>query len=433
MKYFWDPFVEFTDSEMDFFSYGEANLPRKGVFLRLIIYLYSILRFLFSRQKNPGIKSNLIKSRSHKNIWVLSGSNHESQSLLFVNDIENVNIIDIGLNGNKALHLAGYILGIFTIPYLLFIYIYSDEPHKKLFPYLIDSMMYLNGLTYILFLYKYVRPPNYILYSNHVSPLCRSVINIFKNKPEISIIYIEHVPMLSYWPNVNADIFFLSGEFSLFNMRKRTCISGKEVFLVGPSRNEDLDVSDKLIDCNLDIVGIAVSPIDNISNIVNFIKSALKKDPLLRFIVRPHPSMRKSKLIKALNPFKENIEIHSTQTMSLNLFFQSIDLLIVNDSGIFFESAIAETPILRIKFSDFDSNIYCVPPEFNKYYHSLDYVSSNLSSIFLGENPQALKKYLFKNYQTKYWGKSRELKVKIFESILSNNFDDELNKFKFTK
>lgn len=430
MQNFWDSFIEFTDPEIDFFNLTEENLPRKGIFLRLLIYFYTLTKFLFSKKNDSVIKSKPINNGSYKNIWVLSGSNHESQSLEFINDIENLNRIHIGKDGNKALHLAAYILGILSLPYLIFIYVFSDNFHKKLFSYLLDSMMYLNGLTSILVMYKYFRPPDFILYSNHVSPLCRAVINTFKTKKDISIIYTEHVPMLPYWPHVNADIFFLSGDFSLTNMSKRTSITNKEIFLVGPSRNEDLDVSNKSISGNLNTIGIAVVPIDNIVKVTNFIDKALQKDPLIRFIVRPHPSMRTSKLIKALKPFEANIEICSAKSMSLNLFFKSIDLLIVNDSGIFFESVIAGIPILRIKFSEFDSNVYKVPTEYSKYYHSLDYASNNLSSIFLSQDTHLLKKYLYRNYQTKYWGKSKELKVKIFENIINNNFNTEFKHFK---
>ena len=46
--------------------------------------------------------------------------------------------------------------------------------------------------------------------------------------------------MLPYWPAVDADIF-LSGEFSLNNIMKRSHLNEKEVYLLGSPKNDVLN------------------------------------------------------------------------------------------------------------------------------------------------------------------------------------------------
>ena len=57
--------------------------------------------------------------------------------------------------------------------------------------------------------------------ANHVIPLCRAVINLFEKDSNTLKIFTEHVPMIPYWPPVNSDIVFLSGQFSLNNMLQK--------------------------------------------------------------------------------------------------------------------------------------------------------------------------------------------------------------------
>ena len=427
---FWDPFIEFTDTEMNFLSYGKDNLPRKGIFVRLLIYPLRLFRGLFSRR--AGIKSRVKASESEivKKVWVLSGSNTESQSLAFVGDIENISPIYIGLDSSRALQFMSYFFGIFSLPYIIIMYLYSDNSYKRLFAYLIDEMMHLNGLIFILSIYKYFSCPQYIIYANHVSPLCRAVINLFKKDSKTLKIFNEHVPMISYWPPVNADIFFLSGQFSLNNMLQRTSVVDKRVYLVGPSRNEELSsFCSKSKNDYLKVVGIAVVPIDRVSIVIEFLEKATAAYPSIKFIVRPHSSLRIAELTKALKVFGENVELHPPKLMSISQFFDRIDLLIFNDSGIFFESIVAEVPILRLKFSNVESNIYGIPAAYDEFYDSLDFAASNLRDIPLEQDSKILKKILFGNLNTKYWMKSKALKAEIISGIINGELDEAYNQF----
>ena len=163
MAKFWDPFIEFTDTEMNFLSYGKDNLPRKGVFVRLLIYPLRLFRALFLSRSRFKNRVHSPVSQVVKKVWVLSGSSTESQSLEFVGDIENISLIYIGLGSNRALQFMSYFFGIFSLPYIIIMYICSDKSHKRLFAYLIDEMMHLHGLIFILSIYKYFSCPHYIV------------------------------------------------------------------------------------------------------------------------------------------------------------------------------------------------------------------------------------------------------------------------------
>ena len=179
------------------------------------------------------------------------------------------------------------------------------------------------------------------------------------------------------------------------------------------------------------MVGIAVGPIDRVCSVIEFLEKATAAYPAVRFIVRPHPSLRIGELAAALKVFGESVDLQPPKVMSISLFFDCIDLLVVNDSGIFFESIMAEVPILRLKFSNFDSNIYGVPATFNKFYDALDFAASNLRDIVLEQDPKTVKEHLFCNFNTKYWMKSKALKVKISGGIINGEVDEACNQFRY--
>ena len=121
-----------------------------------------------------------------------------------------------------------------------------------------------------------------------MSSVARSAVQLARLRGNTKIIYVEHTPILQYWPPIDADYLFLSGEFSFWNLKKRSGSIKGDVFLLGSPKNDGLRAV--LNSERISTVGICVSTVDCMERVRDVLWS-LKSHPSYRScVVRPHPS-----------------------------------------------------------------------------------------------------------------------------------------------
>ncbi|MDC1182330.1 hypothetical protein N8144_03350 [Planktomarina temperata] len=357
---YWELFIEFTDHEIGLLNTRASNLPRKGFLLRLAIFGFGLLRSIFSRIKRT--TENIAVRFVGPELLILSGSTNEYKSTKFLERNNNLNISYLGtVKNDGCAPFEVYLFGALFLPFLILRFLISPPEKRILYQYLTDQFLLVMGWRFLQRNIYRRRNIRGVVYSNHMSPISRSAVLLARQYSDATIIYVEHTPILTYWPMVEADVYFLSGEFSLENLKRRTKLQGKEFFLAGSPKNDVIKYR-KNNDKHRKI-GLCVSPTDDLRIVRKLILDLLSRDAQINLIIRPHPSFRNFEEQLAL--IHQKIQVIAPNSQSVQDFLASIGKLIVDDSGLFFEGLLAGVNVFRVKLSHESSNNYGVPDEYS--------------------------------------------------------------------
>lgn len=420
---YWDLFVEFTDEEIGILEMTENNLPRKGFILRLAIFGFGLIQSLTSLLSISSKQKNTLNSCPET--LILCNSSNEHRSTKFLEKNPDCNIFYFGTFQSKGCStLKVYFTSLLFLPLLLIRYIYSNPKQRNLYKFLSDQFLLVMGWRSLQRNIFQKRNLGTIVYSNHMSPINRSAISIARKYSKATIIYIEHTIMLPYWPAVDADIYFLSGEFSLNNIMKRSQLNEKEIYLLGSPKNDVLNF--KREKNKKHSIGLCVSTVDDLEITRDFIINILIHKSSPKLIVRPHPAFRNFET--QLNINDPRLFIRKPTDESLEDFLSSIDQLLVNDSGIFFEGLISGAEVIRVKLSHNFLNNYGVPEEFSDMYNkTASEVVSAICSEYYESNTLDKSKFFFDNVATKFENNSSEIISKVISAYIMSeeNFEKQ--------
>ena len=164
---------------------------------------------------------------------------------------------------------------------------------------------------------------------------------------------------------------------------------------------------------------MAVNNIDDISLVKEMIDEILAKDEIFNIFIRPHPSFKDfEKLLDMSHP---RVLIRSPDKESIYDYLSSIGILIVNDSGIFFEGILSGVYVIRAKLSNKYLNNYGLPEEFSTMYDKsyeeiVDYMCSNKNS---SDHNREKIKFFFNNISTKFQNNASDILL----NIISHQID----------
>ena len=354
---------EYVSERLDLINVGEVidfkGLPKKGIFIR-------ILSFIFTGIRSCGVNLN---TSEKKEIHVfLVNNSYEVRALKPITKYLNQSeIVWLGISAKEAeidhnlYHpFSGYLFGLLFIPLLIFKFLISKPNEKKAVPYIFDNLLYAVGffLPYSLFLKKHNIKSIYV--SNHNSPLSALAIELGVSY-KLNLTYIEHTILIDRWPKIKCNNFLLSGELSKNNLKKiNDNYIDCKVELIGSPKNDELEIKKKYQ--NDKVIGIAINHADNVDKILSLVTELRLSFPNKALFIRPHPAMVISKGLTELL-IKNNVSLIEPEKVLLKEFFKIIDIIIVNDSGIYFESGYVGIFPLKYQLSENPSD-YSVPNNF---------------------------------------------------------------------
>tara|TARA_B100000787_G_scaffold170061_1_gene163745 strand:- start:3972 stop:5354 length:1383 start_codon:yes stop_codon:yes gene_type:complete len=409
---YWQLFVEFTDNEIGLLEMGSENLPRKGFLLRLGIFGFGLCRSVARHISGMVPKINVDVDRPET--LILSGSDNEYKSTKFLEYDADSNVLYCGTIKTKgSAPVQAYLFGALFLPLLVIRFFISTAEQRNLYKFLSDQFLLVMGWRIVqrdIYRRRNIRT---VVYSNHMSPASRSAVALAREYSDATVIYVEHTPILTYWPAVDADVYCLSGQFSLDNMMRRSVLNGKDVYLLGSPKNDAIKFRKK--SSSNSHIGLCVSTVDDLEVVRNLIRNILSHDDSTKLIVRPHPAFRDFEAQLALG--HPRLFIRKPIDESVQDYFCSIDRLLVNDSGIFFEGLLAGVDVLRVKMSRDSLNNYGVPQEFSSIYN--ESISEATAFIFSNDSVSLDRKkiqFFFGNIATKFEDNASEITSMVIDS-----------------
>ena len=407
---YWSLFIEFTDQKMGIINTNASNLPRQGILLRLGIFVFGLFRsaVAFTDKDSPKIGLD----DPQKTILILSGSDNEYKSTKFMETYTGGFLLYCGAKKTKgSIPLRVYLIGALFMPLLLARFLCCTPERRNLHKFLGDQFLLVMGWRAIQREIYRTHNVTAVVYSNHLSPVSRSAVVMSRDLSSARVIYVEHTPTMKYFPRIDADIYCLSGQFSLNNLLKRTHFSGKDIFLVGSPKNDTLKYRSHK--SNLRHVGLCVSTVDDIVLVREIVFEILSRDQSITLIIRPHPSFKNFE--ELLNISHPRLLIRSPDQESVKEYLASIGVLIVNDSGVFFEAMLAGVDVIRVKLSCEYLNNYGLPEDFSPLYDKsfrkiADFIRSRRSS---SELHRKQIKFFYGNFSTKFDSNATDITFKI--------------------
>jgi hypothetical protein len=433
---YWHLFVEFTDKEIAILETGAKNLPRKGFILRLAIFSFGLFRSIAHMKISRIPKININLERPE--VLILSGSDNEYRSTKFLEDNNYINTLYCGtIKTNGCAPVQVYLIGALFIPLLIVRFLFSSGEQRNLYKFLSDQFLLVMGWRAVhrdIFRKRNIKT---VVYSNHMSPASRSAVALAREYSNARVIYVEHTPILTYWPEVDADVYFLSGQLSLDNMMRRSVINGKDIYLLGSPKNDSIKFKKKNSETRY--IGLCVSTADNLQEVKSLICSILSYNNSVNIIVRPHPSFNNfDSQLAIIHP---RLLIRSPTYESVQEYLSSIDCMITNDSGIFFEGMLAGVNVYRVKLSSHLSNNYGVPQEFSPIYNK---TASEVTSFIFSNDSVSISReevqFFFGNTATEFEGNASKIVSEVISlyigteeerSLLKNRLMTHLSEFKF--
>lgn len=414
-KNYWSLFIDYTDQTIDRQNEQYFALPRKGFLLRIAIFYFSYFRSLKKKILCKFIHQGGNDSKTYNTLVYVPQGGSERSALNFIIEDNKRPLKDKKIIGTYVPFLVFFVANLY-LPLLIYRYFFQNSEHKELYPLILDQMALVMGWRFYQNMLMEHRKFQFFIYSNHVSPIARSLLFVIRQSKYVKIIYIEHTVMLPYWPPVDADYFLLSGRLSLEFMQKNTRIKKGQVHLVGSPKNDNINLEQQ--NAVFDSIGICISTIDNLSKVSGIIKYFLQNHENFSTInVRPHPEFRN--FHKIFDECHEKIRISLPKSQTLKNFLMSNDIIVVGNSGVLFEAIQADKNIIRFKFDDRPTDIYPLPNIFPHILKNLDEVDNVLSSnekYSLMLSPKQ-KNYIFDNYKNASFESSTKLTYEALQKI----------------
>lgn len=242
-----------------------------------------------------------------------------------------------------------YIISLLYLP-LTYIKLKKLSPkEQRIASYYFKNFAFTPGVVYAYFkiLSKY-RPECIILSNDHYYFM--KIIGLVAEDLGIPTLYVQHASVSNAFPELHFKYSFLDGKDTLDKYTYNGKKAFGNIFLLGAVRYDSLSATArKKTGCFVhNCIGIGINLIDDESITRTFCENLLKEFPFLKIKIRSHPALKN-------NPFNlgdSNRIVYTCATdESIQEFFNDIDLLISNDSGIHFDATIAGIKTYQYNFS----------------------------------------------------------------------------------
>lgn len=390
------------------------NLPKKGIFIRILSLIKGCLKYSFKKKKGGYLDKN--------SIFFFAISQNEKNSLKsIISELPQSSLVgdDVFKNGYPLGKI--YWVSLFFIPVVFYRFlICKNTYHKRSFSYAFDGFCIAYSSKYVLNRYLIKIQPSKIIIANQLSVYHRSLLNA-ANKLNIETVFIQHASVNEKFSNLNLFSYaLLEGEDSLLKYQKNGT-RNKKLFLIGIPK---FDKYFARISKSKEItsIGICTNGMDDFNKYDNLISLIKKKLPKVTLIIRPHPSDRRKQgwfeLAKKLDSLYSDV----TRDESF-VFFQDVNLILAGDSNIHLEAALLNIP--SIYYDPLDKKIDWYGFHLNKlvYYANnannvIDIIMQLLNNL---PNTRVKAKFYSESINSNFDGKSTKLATMIINEHQEKN------------
>jgi hypothetical protein len=326
-------------------SLNPASFKNSGILKRIFSYIKNYILVDFDV-----VKEDTLYKNSNTNLILLC-VNNENESI-------NLYRLLTGVGGHNVKSCGRYnpihkkynsiprfwhFISLIISPILIVTYIikYRKINHLK---YSADRI--LIGFAHYIYFKKILKSNKFskikIIITNHNNPVCDALLQAASSYPCITTYYIEHCPIIENWPPIEVDYLVVATNLSLQRIGENWT-NDKLLYLFDSKYKEFSSINNKRIG-----IGLAISPNDDIISIkeaLRFLRSNFK-EPI---IVRCHPELGNG-YDKILTDLDLDITIMNLKNFSVSDYLSSIRILIVSDSGIFFDAWSAGVLPVKVRF-----------------------------------------------------------------------------------
>ena len=373
-------------------SLNPASFRNSGIFRRLISYIKNYIFVNFELVRDYNFNDH----NKTEVIFLCVNNENEAVNLNgLLNDIKNFNIHSCGrynpiTKKNNIIPKFWLFISLLISPILLINYVYK---YRK-----IDHLKYsadriLIGFSYYKYFKKKLEKNNFskikIVITNHNNPISDALLQAASKYPDIDSYYIEHCPLIENWPPIMVDYLVIATELS-FQRIGKIWENDKLLFISSTKYEIFSNISNNQIG-----IGVAISPNDDMT----CIKEALRflrvnfKEPI---IVRCHPEIGGS-YDKILTDLDLDIIVMNPKNFSVGDFLSSIRILIVSDSGIFFDAWSAGALPVKVRFGKICSE-FTVKDSVLKGLHEFDSELIKIINTYVYEDRSEEIRNSFKKY-----------------------------------
>ena len=401
---------EHCSQKLNLLELPKGNLPKKGILLRIIGLLISIIK----KQRQNKSKKN-VKVNTKANVFFVISKNEMDSIKPIASRMENYFLLGNDSYENGFPMKKIYWKSILFIPIVFLEYLKcTNKYHKESFKYAFDN--FCLSYSAISILPKYLKKinPNQIIISNHTYFLHRILIQAAKTT-KITTIYIQHSAVNEKFPSLNGiSKALLEGNDSLIKYQMAGT-EDVEIYIIGMPKFDKYykDIKNNKILRNIAICTNGIDRIDFFENLIILLK---KRYNNYNFFLRPHIADRRlDKWMQIANNNK--IDFSSSEKENAFDFLKKIDLLIAGESSIHLEAVLCNVTSIFL-----DSNTKEID-WYGFYKNGLVYKTSNISDVirlidkfsFKLESVRHKAIFFIDTINTKFDGKSSEIAKKILE------------------
>ena len=326
-------------------SLNPASFKNSGILKRILSYVKNYIIVDFEVIKKDTLYNNKQKSV----IFLCVNNENESINLYgLLSSIDGHNIKSCGRYDpiNKKYNTIPRFwpfIALITSPVLILYYVikYRKVDHLK---YSVDRI--LIGFAYHRYFKKILKLNKFsninIIITNHNNPVSDALLQAAGDYPCITTYYIEHCPVIENWPPIEVDYLVVATDLSLRRIGKNW--TNDKLLYISKSKYKDFSsINNKKIG-----IGLAISPNDDIISVqeaLQFLRSNFR----LPIIVRCHPELGNVH-DKILTDLDLDITIMNPKSFSVSDYLSLIRILVVSDSGIFFDAWSAGVLPVKVRF-----------------------------------------------------------------------------------
>lgn len=412
---------EYCSEDLGILNLPPTNLPKKGVFLRVLSQLKGVIKYSLKLKKDKYLEKDSV-------LFFVFAQNEINSVKSIISELPNSKLfgIDDYKNGYPIGKIYWYSLIFIPIVFYRFL-ICKNTYHKRAFSYAFDGFCIAYSSKYVLKKYLTAIQPSKIIIANQLSFFHRSLAYAAKEL-DIETVYIQHASITENFSNLNVfSSALLEGEDSLLKYQRNGTVE-KDLFLIGMPKF-DKYFSKVSKEREIKSLGICTNGMDDLQSYSSLITLIKEKCSEIKIIVRPHPADRRKQewcdLATNSDCFFSDVSI----VESFN-FFEDVNLIIAGDSNIHLEAALLNIPSIyfdplgkKIDWYGFSSN--------NLVYYAgnaLDIINhiQNIGSDF--PDTRNKTKFYSESVNTSFDGKSSKLAaIVLMGKSVNNVFDLQLD------
>ncbi len=388
--------LEYTDEKINLLNTHSSNLSKRGIFIRVLSF---IKKAVFN-------SSFYLPNPNTEKILVACNSLNEYEAALFLKEKKDINVIFIGSYPYKH-NFASYVFGFLSLP-LIIIKILNEE-NKRLnnsLPYTLDQLMISSG---VYFSYRRIFNKNVktLFISNHLSPETIVAMHLAK-KNKIKIVYLQHSQLVSKYPPIETNFYLLSGTDSLRKLKKiNKFVDESKICFVGTPKLDNLKFKQKISAQNISVCVNPGADFLKVKKLILLLKNHFKS---CQISIRPHPGIRSKYLKSYRNLNLQNVSLVKPNAETLFKFLLRNDIVISDDSGIYYEAGYAGNISLSYSMSNSSKDWYDLEGANHKISKSPSELINRIKTIVKANvNKRNDFKIFFANINTKNDGKAKEL------------------------